>query len=666
MSYAQNSKMLLHLDSFKNMTMNYKLTAIFLGAALACSIANAQDKKSDKAQKDFDTRSYAVAIDSYETLVNKGYTEEQIYKNLGDSHYQNANYKDAANWYEKLVKLESASFDADYLYRYAQSLKSTKDYKASAEWMQKYQTAKMADIRAKKIATNPDYLADIEELSGRYNVNSISINSSAADFAPSFKGDEVIFSTARDSGIAARYIHTWNNKPFCNLYTATDQGDGSLGTPTKLSSLNKKTHETSAIFTKDGSTVYFTRNNSNNGNFARDDEGVSRLKIYRANLKNDEWTNIVELPFNSDDYSTAHPALSPDEKKLYFASDMASTRGASDIFVVNLNDDGSISAPENLGDMVNTEARETFPFVSADNVLYFASDGHPGLGGLDVFATSLSDMDNIHVVNVGKPINTEQDDFAFIINNETKKGYFSSNRDGGQGSDDIYGFEETEPIDVICNTLVTGFVKDKKDGSPLAGALITLANAQGSTLAETRSLADGSFSLEGDCREGDYSVNGVSEGYNAASTDFSSANGQDSEGLEILLEKVIQEAPLGTDLAKYLNLRPVYFDLDKSNIRPDAATTLNAVVNYLNEFPNMKIQVQSHTDVRASNSYNNRLSNRRADSTMAYLISKGIAESRITGKGFGETVLANDCTTRDKCTDEKHEENRRSEFIVVE
>jgi outer membrane protein OmpA-like peptidoglycan-associated protein/tetratricopeptide (TPR) repeat protein len=646
--------------------MNKKLTYLLSAGFMVSALLSAQNKKTEKANKDFNSLSYAIAIDSYETLVDKGYTNEEIYKNLGEAHYQNANYIEAADWFSKLFKLENTTVDADDMYRYAQSLKSSKEYEASAIWMQKYQMAKTADVRAKKIANSPDYLDKIEKQSWRYDIKSLAINSSSSDFAPSFNGEQLVFSTARDTGTVSRLIHTWNNQPFTNLYSANATSNGDFNAPSKLSSLNKKTHETSAVFTKDGSTVYFTRNNSENGNFARDAEGVSRLKIFRANLRDDEWTNITELPFNGADFSTAHPALSPDERELYFASDMTGTHGASDIFVVAINEDGSFGTPQNLGNTINTEARETFPFVTDSNVLYFASDGHPGLGGLDVYATSLDDLNNLFIVNSGKPVNSEQDDFSFIINDQTKKGFFASNREGGLGSDDIYGFIENIEIDLTCNTLIAGLIKDQKDGSLLPGAHVSLVNTVGTTLAETISEADGSFSIDGDCREGNYKLMGIGEGYNPVEVSFTSVDTQDNLGIEILLNKVLKEAPVGTDLVKFLNLNPVYFGLDKSIIRPDAATTLTAVVNYLNEFPNMKIQVQSHTDVKASKSYNDRLSKRRAESTVAYLITNGMDKTRVNGQGFGESKLTNDCTTLEKCNDEQHEENRRSEFIVQE
>jgi outer membrane protein OmpA-like peptidoglycan-associated protein len=646
--------------------MKNKINSFLVVTCLAGSLAFAQDKNNEKAKRDFDQYSYANAIEKYETLVEKGYTEEQIFKNLGDANYVNAKYKDAAGWYAKLFALESADIETDYIYRYAQALKSTKDYNASDLWMERFRAAKSADVRAIKAAENPDYLNDIDERSGRYIIKNLGINSTASDFAPAFNGEQLVFATARDSGKVTRRIHEWNNQPFLNLYSANpDETD--FGTVTKLDkNANKKTHESSATFTKDGSTVYFTRNNSTNGNFARDSKGVSRLKIYRAKVSDGNWSNIVELPFNSDEYSSAHPALSPDESKLYFASDMPGSVGESDIFVVNLNSDGSIGAPVNMGNVINTEARETFPFVSSDNVLYFASDGHPGLGGLDVYATKIEDLGKLYIVNLGKPLNSEQDDFSYIVNKETNKGFFASNREGGQGSDDIYSFVENEPLELTCSTVVQGRVIDKETKEPIADAQISIFNTEDQLISSGVSAADGSFELSGDCQKGTYNVAAIKVDYEKNDADFVVENSSDTSDIILQLDKITKRAAVGTDLSKYLKLRPVYFDLDKSNIRPDAAATMNEVVAYLNTFPDMKVEVQSHTDVRASDRYNLRLSNRRARSTVAWLIEKGIDPSRITGKGFGETILTNDCTTRNSCTDERHEENRRSEFIVVE
>ncbi|MFK7813986.1 MAG: OmpA family protein [Maribacter sp.] len=646
--------------------MNKKLKYILCGSLMAaCAIITAQDKKTKKAKEKFESYSYTPAIDSYEDLIDQGYSEENIFKNLGDANYKNAKYSEAANWYSKLFMVEGAEVDADYMYRYAQSLKSSKEYEASNIWMQKYQAAKMADVRATKIADNLDYMKKIENNSGRYDIKTLSINSTASDFAPSFKGEQLVFSTARDSGTVTRNIHTWNNQPFTNLYTASAAGDD-FGSVKKISSLNKKTHETSTAFTKDGSTVYFTRNNSDNGGFSRDEQGVSRLKIYRASLQDNTWTNITELPFNSDSHSAAHPTLSPDERKLYFASDMEGTIGESDIFVVDIGEDGSIGTPKNLGNVINTEARETFPFVTSSNTLYFASDGHPGLGGLDVFATKIEDMDNLYIVNVGKSVNSEQDDFSFIINDETKKGFFATNREGGLGSDDIYGFTETEEIDLTCNTTVEGIIKDEETGEPLAGAKVSIFNTENVLISEALSGNDGSFTLDGDCQDGDYKLVASKEEYNDGDKMFAVISSNDTSDIELSLVKAITKAPVGTDLVQFLDLEPVYFDLDKADIRPDASATMLKVIAYMNKYPDIKIRVESHTDVKAGTGYNERLSQQRADNTVTYLIANKMDASRLSGKGFGKTKLANDCTTLEKCTDEKHEENRRSEFIVVE
>ncbi len=646
--------------------MNKKPSYFLISALFMCTMVLAQDDKTKKAENQFDDYAYANAIENYERLVKEGYSDEEIYKNLGDANYLNARYKDASGWYSRLFTLDGASIDADYMYRYAHTLKSTKEYEASDNWMQKYTAAKSNEVRARLYRNNPDYMDKIEQMSGRYDIKNLPFNSPQSDFAPSFNGEQLVFSSARDSGTVTKRIHQWNNKAFLNLYSSNSSSKGEYNVADKFSNgLNKKTHESSTAFTKDGSMVYFTRNNSQNGNFSRDDEGVSRLKIYRAYLKDGVWTNEVELPFNGDDYSCAHPTLSPNGDKLYFASDMPGTIGQSDIFVVDLKNDGSIGPPMNLGEKINTEARETFPFVTDKNVLYFSSDGRPGLGGLDVYATKLQDMNSVYVVNLGKPINTEDDDFSFIINSETRKGFFASNREGGQGGDDIYSFTENEQIDLDCHTSVAGIVKDVENGQPLAGAAVAIFSGD-TIVAETVSANDGTFELEGDCKEGEYTIVASLDEYDQGRKMFSVVNANDTDGIEVLLEKSIKRAAPGTDLVKFLNLQPVYFDLDKADIRPDASRTMMAVIEYMRVFPDLKVQVESHTDVRAGTSYNERLSNERAENTVAYLLANGIDPTRVTGIGFGETRLVNDCTTRNGCKDEKHQENRRSEFIVVE
>ena len=645
-----------------------KVKFLFTLALATCIQLQAQQNKIKKAEDNFDNYAYVQAIATYESLVKKGYTDADIYKNLGNAYYLNANYKEAANWYEKLFDLEDTDVQAEYMYRYAQSLKSLEKYEESSEWMTKFNAASVDDSRAKMFIQNKDYLDDIKKRSGRYTIKNLTVNSKESDFAPSFYNEnQLVFSSARDTGVTSSNIHVWNKKPFLDLYVSNIT-NGDATTAAKFSKkLNKKTHESSTVFTPDGITIYFTRNNSKNGSFARDENGVSRLKIYRAQRKNGVWRKAEELPFNSNDYSVAHPTLSADGKKLYFASDMPGTLGGSDIFVVDILEDGSFGTPKNLGNKINTEGSETFPFVTKENVLYFASNGHPGLGGLDIFATKIDDLDNIYVVNIGKPVNSIEDDFSFVLDTDTKRGFFASNREGGKGSDDIYGFIEDIPLDATCKTLVSGTTKDEISGALLANAKVTLfADADNSIISSGATDANGAFSLEGSCKNGSYTLVAEKEEYNQGDYAFTVSNITNTTGADILLKKEIERATPGTDLISFLHIRPVYFDLDKSAIRPDAEITLEKIIAYLELYGDIKIEVQSHTDAKASQWYNNLLSKRRATSTVQYLIDHGIDASRLSGKGFGETQLTNECTTREKCTDDEHQLNRRSEFIVVE
>ena len=635
---------------------------------LTCSLAIGQEKKVQKVTDNFNNYAYAEAIESYESLLKQGYTDQEIFKNLGNANYFNANYDEAAKWYGKLFDLENQEQDSQYLYRYAQSLKSIEEYTESDKWMKKLEIAKGNDLRAKKYATNDNYLETIKENSGRYNIKNLAINSSSSDFAPSLNGKQLVFSTARDSGLFTRRIHNWNNKSFLNLYSADISENGELSNTNKLNGLlNKKTHESSTAFTKDGNTMYFTRNNSKNGKFSRDNEGVSRLKIFRAKLIDGAWTNIEELPFNNDSYSVAHPALSADESKLYFASDMEGSLGASDIFVVDINTDGSFGSPKNLGPGVNTESRETFPFITESNILYFASDGHPGLGGLDIFATNLADTQSNTTINLGSPINTPEDDFSLIFNEETKTGYFASNRKDGKGDDDIYSFKETEELQFEFESTLDGIVKNLENGNILPNATVTIQNADGSILASATADEKGYFNIPFKSTSKELSTVITLDDFEVGGKSFTP--NKDGVTIEFLLAPMANNVAVGEDVAKYLNMPMIYFDFDKSNIRADAQLELDKIVAFMNEYPEVKIEIGSHTDSRGNDSYNLSLSEKRAQATRNYIIDMGIDASRLSAKGYGETQLTNNCGNYienvNECSNKQHELNRRSEFIII-
>jgi outer membrane protein OmpA-like peptidoglycan-associated protein len=646
--------------------MKKHITFCIIATALITINLQGQEKQAARAQDKFNSFNYSDAIASYEDLIAQGFTSEEIYKNLGDANYSNANYEEASKWYSKLLESASTDIDPEYLYRYAQTLKSLKDYKKSDIWMKKFEEAKSNDLRAKKFNNKKYYLSEIKKNSGRYTIKNLSINSTESDFSPAFYANELIFSSARDSGLFIKNVHLWDRKSFLNLYQTTVGANDVYSNPEKLSKeVNKKAHESSPVFTKDGKTMYFTRNNSKNGSFSRDEKGVSRLKIYKASLLNNQWADIKELPFNSDEFSHAHPSLNADETRLYFASNRPGSLGESDIFYVEIKEDNSYGNPINVGSSVNTEARETFPFISESNVLYFASDGHPGLGGLDVFGINLEEINDSKAKNLGEPLNSEEDDFSYIINESTKKGYFASNRKEGLGGDDIYSFYETKALNFECDLLVNGIIKDVKGEEIIAGSNIKIVNDKGETTAETISNSDGSFSVENTCQQGQYTIVATKMDYNKETTSFAIKDENNIDNLEILLSSSVPEFGLGADLVQKLNLEIIYFDFDKSNIRRDAQVILEKVVAYLKQYPRSQIKIGSHTDSRGNDAYNLTLSDRRANATMKYLIAQGIDASRLAAEGYGETKLINNCDNGAKCSSEQHQLNRRSEFIVV-
>ncbi|MEL6974284.1 MAG: tetratricopeptide repeat protein, partial [Bacteroidota bacterium] len=410
------------------------------------------DRVKLRADEQYDQYSFSPAIDIYKKVLDKGYVSSDLLKRLGNSYYFNAKYKEAADIYEKLVQEYPEEVEPDYLFRYSQSLKTLGDYERSKSVFDDF---KSMAASLESLVYDEDYLEKIKANSGRYEVKPFPYNSKYTDFAASFYEKGLIFSSDRDTGSFARYRHTWNSKDFLDLYKV-DADSSSMAKVTKLpGEVNTRLHESTSVVSKDGQTMYFTRNNFLDGKKYRDTKGVIRLKIYSAELVNGEWTNIIELPFNDDSYSVAHPVLSPDGKRLYFVSDMPGSLGESDIFMTQIIGDGTYGPIVNLGKTINTRARETFPYITQDGVLYFSSDGHPGLGGLDVFATKIAfDEYDQPIVNVGEPVNSPFDDFAFIWNES--EGYFSSNREGGMGEDDIYAFNEKEPLVLDCLQEVTG------------------------------------------------------------------------------------------------------------------------------------------------------------------------------------------------------------------
>ena len=632
---------------------------------LTCTAVNAQGRKEKKASKQYDNFQYVDAITSFEYLISKGYNHLEVYEKLANANYINGKYKEASVWYSELFAFENIPVEPELYYRYAQTLKSLKQYKESDDLMAQFSELRPGDNRAIQFLGNSDYLDRIASNSGRYSLKELTINSSYSDIAPTIYAEGLIFSTARDTGLFTKNIHTWDNQPFRDLYSAPLMEDGSLGVPRPFSKiLNLSGEESSTTLSADGKTIYFTRNNSNNKGFVRDEAGVTNLKIFKAVLVDSVWANIEELPFNGEDFSTAHPSLNADGSKLFFASDRPGTKGDSDIYVVAVKEDGTYGEPVNLGDDINTEARETFPYMSDKNVLYFASDGHPGLGGLDVFAVSIGNEGNGSVLNLGEPVNSANDDFGYTVHIETGIGYFASNREG-YGNDDIYSFKEDTPLNHEIETLLSGIVKDENDMTPLGMTEIFLFDEHGDEVVEVVSNEDGTYEISGHFDSGTYILVADKPKYDTYKGTLQLVNGKNIKDLEVLLRKIIPAN--GDDLAEILRLEyPVlYFDFDKADILPESEVVLNKVIEYLHEYPNLAIEIRSHTDAKGAASYNMGLSKRRAKNTLQYLIANGISQNRLKSKGFGETQLKNDCADWNSCSEEENRLNRRSEFIVI-
>lgn len=635
-------------------------TVILFIISANCSYG--QQNKIEKGNENFNNYSFAPAIDIYTEIVSNGYTSTDIYRKMGDSYYFNGDLKEAALYYGKMVA-NSESVEPEYYFRYSHSLKATDNYKQASNIMGEFIESKPDDIRSKLLKSNEDFMNTINKYSNRYTIKLLTDNSDAADYGAAFYNDKLVYSSARDTGLMARKINKWDDKMFTDLYIANIEANGQITNSVKFSNkINSKFYESSPVFTSDGKTVYFTRSNYLNNKRKGDLNGLTKLKIYRASLdQSGNWGPIEELPFNSDEYSVAHPALSKDGRTLYFASDMPGTMGLSDIFEVAINADESFGSPVNLGDKINTEGRETFPFISKEGILYFASDGIPGLGGLDVFAAKMDQEGHfIALQNVGKPVNSTSDDFNFIINDSSKNGYFSSNREGGKGSDDLYFLNEIIPIDFNEGKEVRVFVKDLQTTKEISNAKVSLKNKANSGELDSQTDIDGKVVFTKISPQKYALISVEKKGYLTVDQNINF----EENTITIYIEKECYTTNLGDDLGKILKLNPILFDTNQWKIRGDAGFELVKVVAAMNKFPDLKIDIRSHTDTRGSEISNLELSEKRAQSTMNFLISQGIAKDRLTAKGYGESTTIVDCISK-KCDESTHQLNRRSEFIII-
>jgi outer membrane protein OmpA-like peptidoglycan-associated protein len=677
---------------------------------------------------------------------------------LAESYAKTGDVEKAEKYYATVVNSPEKT-PTDIL-GYVAVLSKNGNYEAAEKWMGEYASLSPDDGRAKQYKSHPGFYKDLQKDFGKYSIKNIAANTPQEDFSPSYYKDKVVFASSREGTVSIKRSWNWNGLPFLDTYIASASEENELSNIEQFDKkINNKYHDGPVSFNQAGDFMVFTRNNYN----GRSGDGVIKLQLFSSELTAGKWSKEKALPYNSSEYSVGHASLSPDGKTMYFASDMPGGKGGVDIYKSTRSEEGTWGEAENLGDKINTEGNEMFPFIHANQeMLFFASDGHLGLGGLDVFIAEVKDKGNAFgkVENVGVPINGSKDDFSLILDQEMKKGYFASNRLAGKGDDDIYSFNLLKPFNF--GKTIKGVAKDKQ-GTPLADTKINLYNSKGEVIETALTGTDGAYSFSVD-PDKEFSLTGTKdkyfEGKNTASTKtdepvvIADLTLEKDPGLSLytLIQDAKTKAPLAgvqmtiidnltntefinvvtpasgdalkgitgkkvvenisynivlakqgyftrvitfnhkitkpgiinvheflkgelgdgisldkevADLAQMVEINPINFDYDKYNIRKDAATELDKIVTVMNKYPGMVIELGSHTDSRGSDAYNKKLSDRRAKASASYIKKKIADGKRIYGKGYGETKLINRCTNGVKCSDQEHENNRRTEFKVV-
>jgi len=618
------------------------------------------------ADRDFNDYSYNRAQSAFLQLVrdDADFNDKKVIQSLADTYFFNSQYNQSYTWYRKLISLYPDDVQPIYYLRASISARSSENYSIADRYMQQYFVMEKGTVIEDLYIDDLNYLDSIADLRPKYIVETTKINTEQSDFSSAFFGpDKLVFSSTYQA--SGQRDYEWTGEPFLDLYIADIGEEGQLENTEQIEGdVNTAFHESSAVFTKDLDRVYFTRNNYKNGKKRADRKNTVRLKLLTATVDDDgNWSDVEELPFNNDNYSVAHPAMSLDGKKLYFASDMPGTTGESDLWYVDIYKDGSYGDPINLGQKVNTEGRESFPYIAEDGALYFTSDALVGFGGFDLFKAELTNSGIARAPeNMGLPINSAGDDFGFLLQTDTNTGYISSNRDGNRGSasDQIYYFKPSK-----CVVEITGIVTDTNTGNLMPGATVKLLDMGMNVIVEQIVQQDARYSFpeEVECGQAYYLVTENGLAYSIAETTFVAPATSQTVSVDMAIETFSQDCP-PYDLGCLLGLNPIYFDLNKYYIRPDAEIELTKVYNAMIRFPEMIIRIESHTDSRSPQSYNLRLSQNRATSTRNWLIQRGIAPSRLSAVGYGESQLINRCADGVPCSEAEHQLNRRSMFLI--
>ena len=651
-----------------------KLLTLIIITLFCFSNLFGQNRSTKKADKLFDRFEYVKAAKEYLKIANDG-ADNYVIGRLADCYYNIFSTREAEKWYSKIINEDP---DIEVIFRYSQMLKANGKYKESNIWMSKFAEMKPYDTRAISFRNTPNYIDKIIEKGKRFNLQNLEdVNTISSDYgAFTFDNNLYLTSGRKQKG---RQNKKYNNYTEDEEYVLDvykyDVINKVYLNETPFDDINTKYHEGIIAFNSSGDTMYFARETYYSKSFYKDSivkngstkKQVSVINLYRATRctkKEITWKNngncnfndgwdIKKLEFNSAFFSIKNPALSCDGKTLYYSSDMPGGYGNYDIYKSELKEDGTIGSPINLGQKINTEEQEVFPYMCCDNTLYFSSNGHLGLGGLDVFYSKNIDNKWSNVRNVGIPVNSNSDDFAFKMDEECTNGFISSNRPGGVGSDDIYAIKKIKPL---CDLLLESIIVDSETNLPINSAITSVTDGTGIINNTKETNEEGIVEFIFECQD-EIQFMVSKEGYESKMIDIKLLD-IDPPLLKVKLDPIEELI-----VEEKIQLNPIYFEFDKSNITNQAAFELDKLVAIMKKYPEMVIKAESHTDSRGPASYNKLLSERRAKSTAQYVISKGIDESRITGIGKGEEDPEIDCSKG--CKKDEYAKNRRSEFIIV-
>jgi outer membrane protein OmpA-like peptidoglycan-associated protein/tetratricopeptide (TPR) repeat protein len=627
-----------------------KTLTLILVTLFSYSFVFSQNNSTKKADRLYDRLQFVKAAEEYLKLSDSELNSDYVITKLANCYYNLFETSEAEKWFKKIVNKNP---DAELIYKYSQMLKANGKYKESNLWMNKFSEMKPYDSRAVSFKNTPNYIDKIINKGKRFNIQNLKINSEYSDFGATIYKNKLYFVSSRNEKATSRN-YGWNDEPFLDIFSSTINDKGSHLPADLFDELNSKFHEGIVSFTPDGNTAYFTRESYYEDEYQKDslnNTKYSQLYIYKATKLKDSWDTFESLEMNDVNFSNKNPMVSPDGKHLYFSSNMPGGFGLYDLYKAEIKDDGSLGKVENLGQKINTEGQEAFPFITGEYILYFSSDGHLGLGGLDVFYSKNVDDKWSNSKNVGIPVNSGADDFAFMIKEEN--GYVSSNRTGGVGKDDIYALKKIRPL---CDLLLETIVLDSKTNNPIETALTSVSDGVGTINNSKTTNEKGLVEFMIEC-ENDIKFVVSKEGYESKILDIKLLD-IDPPLLEVMLDPIEELI-----VEEKVELSPIYFEFDKFNITNEGAFELDKLVAIMQKYPEMKIRVEAHTDNRGPSSYNLKLSENRAKSTAQYVISKGIDENRISGVGKGENEPVIECSG--SCSNEDHRTNRRSEFIIL-